>query len=171
MWYDIADSPITLKNSAACSLSSDCIYLFGGYTDDKKSLQQTKDYTLSNKIFQYIIAANTWIELSLKLPLPIALATPIKLNNYQIAIFGGQISREEFNRTTQRYQKTTGICKDVLVFDIRYPSIRKAKKCLYEPFISISPPFYDKSNNRLLLVNEITHSSCPKVVQYQIDDI
>ena len=39
MWYDIADSPITLKNSAACSLSSDCIYLFGGYTDDKKSLQ------------------------------------------------------------------------------------------------------------------------------------
>ena len=51
MWYDIADAPITLKNSAACSLSSDCIYLFGGYTDDPKVLQPNKDYTLSNKIF------------------------------------------------------------------------------------------------------------------------
>ena len=51
VWYDIADAPIALKNASACTLSSDCIYIFGGYTDDISKPQPNKDYVLSNKIF------------------------------------------------------------------------------------------------------------------------
>ena len=92
-WYLISDLPVPLKNAGACALTSDSIYLFGGHTilSSTESDAQHRGYALSCVIFQYVIAANIWLELQVALPQAAAFMTPVKLNNYQIVIFGGQL--------------------------------------------------------------------------------
>ena len=92
-WYLISDLPVPLKNAGACALTSDSIYLFGGHTilSPTEPDAQHRGYALSCVIFQYVIAANIWLELQVALPQAAAFMTPVKLNNYQIVIFGGQL--------------------------------------------------------------------------------
>lgn len=58
------------KNSSACSLTSDTIYVFGG-TSNRKA---------SDSIEQYSIASDTWTMLKIKLPNPISFLVSFKVN-------------------------------------------------------------------------------------------
>ena len=68
--------PYHMKNASACALSSDSIYVFGG------KLTQNGDIQLSDKILLYQVAANTWIQLPVRIPDALSLITPIKVNGY-----------------------------------------------------------------------------------------
>lgn len=88
-WYEISETPYPIKNAGACALSSDSIFLFGGQTN------ADGDDQLSNTILQYIIASNVWLELPLRLPVCMSLITSMKINNFQIALFGGLSSQDK----------------------------------------------------------------------------
>ena len=81
-WYEIADLPFGVRNPSCCALTADTVYLFGGKS------QQGADMKFSDKILLYIISSNIWLTLPLKMP-KCALSVPIKINDYQIALFGG----------------------------------------------------------------------------------
>ena len=101
-WYQIASLPQNTRNASACALSSDSIYLFGGKTF-KEGLAQ-----LSDQIYMYLIAANMWIELPLRMPQKRSLATLIRINDYQIAIFGGltyQKDQKKGNKLTDNEEE------------------------------------------------------------------
>ena len=42
----------------------------------------------------------------------------------------------------------------VLLFDVRLPSITYAPRQLQKPFVGICSPFYNKVDSQVLLVNE-----------------
>ena len=62
-WYVIADMPIPLRNSTACSVSADSIYIFGGETVDQIDLKLESKIVpkKSQVILQYVVAANIWL--------------------------------------------------------------------------------------------------------------
>jgi hypothetical protein len=55
--------PIPLRNSTACSVSADSIYIFGGETVDQIDLKLESKIVpkKSHVILQYVIAANIWL--------------------------------------------------------------------------------------------------------------
>lgn len=77
--------PYDMKNAGSCALSSDTIYVFGG----KTLCQETSVLKFSDYIFLYLVSANRWVELALRMPVGLGLTTSIKINNSQIALFGG----------------------------------------------------------------------------------
>ncbi len=73
IWYEIADMNLARKNSSVCPLTSDSMYVFGG--------------TLSNSLMtetieQFLISANMWITLSIKMPNPICFLTTFKVSPF-----------------------------------------------------------------------------------------
>lgn len=83
-WYQICNLPVAMRNSSACALSSDSVYLFGG-----KICSENSQLVLSDMILQYIVGSNVWLEMPIRLPEPMSLITPVKINSHQIALFGG----------------------------------------------------------------------------------
>jgi N-acetylneuraminic acid mutarotase len=69
------------KNSSACALTTDTIYIFGG----------TSQHACSDTIEQYSIATNTWNLLKIRLPSPISFTTSFKLSCSQILLMGGSV--------------------------------------------------------------------------------
>lgn len=75
-WYQIAEMPEVKKNPGACAMNADVVYVFGGKTCHGGEL------VLSDTILQYIVAANIWLELPLRMPRCSSLTTTIKVNNF-----------------------------------------------------------------------------------------
>ena len=115
-WYTIADLPFGVRNPSACALTADTVYLFGGKS------QQGMEMKFSDKILLYIISSNLWLTLPIKMP-KCALTVPIKINDYQIALFGGLAYIQGPNG-----EQTVGPSTQVLLFDVRLPSITYAPK-------------------------------------------
>ena len=69
-WDHIADMQEPRKNSSACALTTDTIYVFGGSSQSQSS----------DTIEQYSIATNTWNLLKIKLPSPISFVTSFKMS-------------------------------------------------------------------------------------------
>ncbi len=69
-WDPIADMCEPRKNSSACALTADTIYVFGGSSQSQSS----------DTIEQYSIATNAWTLLKIKMPCPISFQTSIKLS-------------------------------------------------------------------------------------------
>ena len=69
-WEPIADMGEPRKNSSACTLTTDTIYIFGGSSQSQSS----------DTIEQYSIATNTWNTLKVKLPSPISFLTSFKVS-------------------------------------------------------------------------------------------
>lgn len=91
-WESIGDMLECRKNSSACVLTTDTIYVFGG----------TSQTQSSDTIEQYSIATNTWNMLKVKLPSPISFLTSVKLSQTQILLLGGSV--KEHSRRSQTYK-------------------------------------------------------------------
>lgn len=74
------------KNSTVCALTSDTLYVFGGSTDSGM---------MTEHIEMYIVSANLWILLSVKLPNPVSFITSFKVSPFQILLLGGLIESGE----------------------------------------------------------------------------
>ena len=142
-----------MRNSSACALSSDSVYLFGG-----KICSENRQLVLSDMILQYIVGSNVWLEMPIRLPNPMSLITPVKINSHQIALFGGLqyvIIPSDTTPTSTSDQKMSVLpSRNVLVLDVRLPQISFARNQLPVPFVSICCPFYNDKDKQLFLINE-----------------
>ena len=77
-----------------------------------------------------------------------SLTTTIKVNDYQIALFGG------LTYFTSKDGNFVSPTSDVLLFDVRVPSFTYAPVQLSKPFVSICMPFYSKKEGKIFLINE-----------------
>ena len=114
---------------------------------------------MTNTIELYLIAANIWITLQIRIPNPISFLTPFKVNAYQILLFGGLIESDSEDRIAYPSNQ-------VLLFDIRQPDIEKEQN-IKKDFVSIYPSFYDE-DGQLLLINEDGRSDNPEILFYDI---
>ncbi|CDW71550.1 kelch motif family protein [Stylonychia lemnae] len=151
IWYVIRNLNIPRKNSSVCPLTADTLYLFGG-TNHLGVMTDT--------IEQYLISANMWILLEIKMPNPISFLTTFKVSPFQIILLGGLIESDSEDRVSYPSNQ-------VLQFDIRYPEIFRSEN-LFKDFVSIYPAFYDE-DGQLLLINEDGRSDSPEVLKYDIN--
>ena len=151
IWYVIREMNIPRKNSSVCPLTADSLYVFGG-TNHHGMMTDT--------IEQYLISANMWILLEIKMPNPISFLTTFKVSPFQIILLGGLIESDSEDRTSYPSNQ-------VLQFDIRYPEIFRSEN-LFKDFVSIYPAFYDE-DGQLLLINEDGRSDSPEVLKYDIN--
>jgi N-acetylneuraminic acid mutarotase len=73
IWYEIADMHIARKNSSVCTLTADTLYVFGGTCNNGR---------MTDSIELYLISANLWIQLKLKLPNPASFITTFKVSPF-----------------------------------------------------------------------------------------
>ena len=103
-WIKIACLVEPWKNSSACALTSDTIYVFGG----------TSNRTVCDSIEQYSIASDTWTLLKIRLPNPISFLVSFKVNENQILLMGGSVW--EASKNTKTYKTN-----QVILFDVMKP--------------------------------------------------
>eukprot|EP00347_Sterkiella_histriomuscorum_P013022 403366312 len=151
IWYEIKDLTVPRKNSSVCPLTADTLYVFGG-TDQHGLMQDT--------IEMFLISANMWILLSVKMPNPISFLTTFKVSPFQIILLGGLIESDSDDRVAYPSNQ-------VLQFDIRFPDIFRSQN-LDRDFVSIYPAFYD-DDGKLLLINEDGRGDSPQVLKYDIN--
>ena len=77
-----------------------------------------------------------------------SLTTTIKVNDYQIALFGG------LTYFTSKDGNFVSPTSEVLLFDVRVPSFTYAPVQLNKPFVSICMPFFSKKEGKIFLINE-----------------
>ena len=139
------------KNASVCVLTSDSIYVFGG---------AKKDGSLSDSIEMYLVSADLWLLLQVKLPSPIAFATAFKVSQFQIVLLGGLISADSENCQTYPTNQ-------VVSYDIRKHQCFRAQR-LQKDFVSIYPSFYN-DDGTLLLINEDGKGDRPEIITYDIN--
>ena len=84
-WHEISDLNIARKNSSLCALSADSIYVFGG---------QTLDDRMTDVIEMYLVSANIWMRLPVKMHYKLSFITSFKVSPYQILLLGGIVEGE-----------------------------------------------------------------------------
>ena len=96
----MADMPIALKNASAIAISAEVIYVIGGQKMETISVVDEFDqevegscpqWRLNASIYQYLICSDTWHILSVELPVPTYLMTPVKVSDCQILLLGGLV--------------------------------------------------------------------------------
>ena len=147
-WEPIADMGEPRKNSSACTLTTDTIYIFGGSSQSQSS----------DTIEQYSIATNTWNTLKVKLPSPISFLTSFKVSQTQILLLGGSV--KEHSRRGQTYKTN-----QVLIFDVMLPKFTRVRN-LDKDLISLYPAFFD--NGLLFMIDEDGESDNPPVLRYDL---
>jgi len=147
-WDAIADMIEPRKNSSACTLTADTIYVFGG----------SSHATSLDSIEQYSISANAWTLLKIRMPSPVSFLTCFKVSQTQILLLGGSV--KEQSRRAQSYKTN-----QVLLFDVISPRITKIRS-LDKDLISMQPAFYD--DGVLHLIDEDGEGEQPTVVRYDL---
>ena len=84
-WQEISDLNIPRKNSSMCALTSDSLYVFGGTTPEDH---------MTEIIEQYLVSANIWITLPVRMPYKMSFLSTFKVSPYQILIMGGIVEGE-----------------------------------------------------------------------------
>ena len=151
IWFDMRPMNIARKNASVCPMTSDTLYTFGGTMPNGM---------MTESIEQYLISANTWILLEVKLPNPISFVTSFKVSPFQILLLGGLIESDREDRSSYPSNQ-------VIQLDIRYPEIFRSEN-LSKDFVSIYPAFYEEDGT-LLLINEDGRSDSPEVLHYDIN--
>jgi N-acetylneuraminic acid mutarotase len=150
-WEKISCLNKARKNSSACCLTADTIYIFGGAS--------TSSHT--DTIEQFSISADVWTLLKVKLPNAISFLTSFKLSATQILLLGG--SAREQTRKGNSYKTN-----QVLMYDIMKADFTRVAN-LAKDVISLYPPFYDRGN--LFLVDEDGNSENPNIITYDVSNI
>ena len=68
-----------------CALTSDSLYVFGGTTPEDH---------MTEIIEQYLVSANIWITLPVRMPYKMSFLSTFKVSPYQILIMGGIVEGE-----------------------------------------------------------------------------
>lgn len=91
-WEPIAEMNEARKNSSACALTTDTIYVIGG----------TSLHSCSDTIEQYSIATNKWNTLKIRLPSPISFVSSFKLSSTEILLLGGSVKEHSKRSATYK---------------------------------------------------------------------
>lgn len=145
-WLKIACMIEPRKNSSACSLTSDTIYVFGG-TSNRKA---------SDTIEQYSVASDTWTLLKIRLPNPISFLVSFKINETKILLLGGSV--KENSKSSKTYKTN-----QVVLFDVMKPEFVRCEN-MAKDVLSLYPAFYDTGH--LFMVDEDDSCENPLVVKY-----
>jgi Kelch motif len=92
-WQEISDMNVPRKNSSLCALTADSMYVFGGTTPDDH---------MTDIIEQYLVSANIWVSLPVRMPYNMSFLSTFKVSPFQILILGGivegasEITKESF---------------------------------------------------------------------------
>ena len=73
---------------------------------------------MTEVIEQYLVSANIWITLPVKMPYKMSFLTTLKVSPYQILILGGIVEGES------EVVKESFITNQVSMYDIRHPEIK-----------------------------------------------
>ncbi len=73
IWFDMRPMNIARKNASICPLTADSLYVFGGTMPNG---------LMTESIEQYLVSANMWILLEVKLPNPISFVTSFKVSPF-----------------------------------------------------------------------------------------
>lgn len=84
-WQEISDLNVSRKNASVCALTADSLYIFGGTTPDDH---------MTDIIEQYLVSANIWISLPVKMPYKMSFLSTFKVSPFQIIILGGIVEGE-----------------------------------------------------------------------------
>jgi hypothetical protein len=152
MWQEISDLNVPRKNSSLCALTSDSMYVFGGTTPDDH---------MTEIVEQYLVSANIWITLPVKMPYRMSFLSSFKVSPYQILILGGIVEGES------EIIKESFITNQVSLYDIRHPEIKMIGE-LPEDFVSVTTPFFNE-NGTIILVNEDDQNKEPNLCIYDIN--
>jgi hypothetical protein len=74
---------------------------------------------MTEVIEQYLVSANIWITLPVKMPYKMSFLTTFKVSPYQILILGGIVEGES------EVVKESFITNQVSMYDIRHPEIKQ----------------------------------------------
>lgn len=122
------------KNSSVCALTADSMYVFGGTTPDEH---------MTDIIEQYLVSANIWITLPVRMPYKLSFLSTFKVSPFQILILGGIVEGES------EITKESFITNQVSIYDIRHPEV-KIEDELPEDFISVTQPFFNENGSVVL---------------------
>lgn len=151
-WHEISDLNVARKNSSLCALAADSIFIFGG---------QNVDDRVTDVIEQYLVSANTWLRLPVKMHFRLSFLTTFKVSPYQILLLGGIVEGES------EVIKENFITNQVSLYDIRYPEVTLIGE-LPSDFVSVSHPHFDDKGS-LILVSEDDQTEYPKMIEYDIN--
>ena len=138
------------KNSSACALTSDSIYVFGGTSMQLSSCDSIEVYS---------VATDSWTLLRIRLPNPVAFLLSFKVSETEIALLGGSV--RELTKRSESYKTN-----QVLLFNALLPEFKRLPN-MPKDVLSLYPPFYDQGT--LYLIDEDGKSENPVVVRYDID--
>lgn len=147
-WEPIAEMNEARKNSSACALTSDTVYVIGG----------TSLHACSDTIEQYSIATNKWNTLKIRLPSPISFVSSLKLSNTEILLLGGSVKEHSKRSATYKTNQVT-------VLNVIKPSFTRVRN-LPKDVLSLYPPFYD--DGKVFLVDEDGKGENPAVVPFDL---
>jgi hypothetical protein len=151
-WQEISDLNVPRKNSSLCALTADSMYVFGGTTPDEH---------MTDIIESYLVSANIWITLPVRMPYNMSFLSTFKVSPFQILILGGivegisEISKESF------------VTNQASIYDIRHPDVKMCDE-LPEDFVSVSQPIFNE-NGSVMLVNEDDQMENPNILSYEIN--
>lgn len=151
-WQEISDLNVPRKNSSLCALTADSLYVFGGTTPDDH---------MTDIIEQYLVSANIWITLPVRMPYNMCFLSSFKVSPFQILILGGIV--EGVSEIT----KESFVTNQVSLYDIRHPEVKMVGE-LSSDFVSVSQPFFNE-NGSVVLINEDDSMDCPNVITYDIN--
>lgn len=151
-WQEISDLNIPRKNSSMCALTSDSMYVFGGTTPEDH---------MTDIIEQYLVSANIWITLPVRMPYKMSFLSAFKVSPYQMLIMGGIVEGES------DIIKESFITNQVSLYDIRHPEVKYIGE-LPEDFVSVSSPFFNE-NGTVMLVNEDDLNENPNLISFDIN--
>lgn len=72
-WQEISDMNIPRKNSTVVALTADSLYVFGGTTPDDH---------MSEVIESYLVSANIWVTLPVKMPYKMSFLSSFKVSPF-----------------------------------------------------------------------------------------
>jgi hypothetical protein len=151
-WQEISDLNVPRKNSSLCAMTADSLYVFGGTNPDDH---------MTEIIEQYLVSANIWITLPVKMPYRMSFLSTFKVSPYQIIILGGIVEGDS------EIIKESFITNQVSMYDIRHPDIKMIGD-LPEDFVSVNIPFFNE-NGTIILVNEDDQSKEPNLCVFDIN--
>ena len=103
-WVAIADMAVARSQAAVCRMNDNEIFVFGGYSRDKSTL---------DSIERYQISENRWETLSLKIPIPLRRFLVARVAKNVALILGGLTKGSRESQKVFKYEYERGEMTDL----------------------------------------------------------
>lgn len=153
VWQEISDLNVPRKNASLCALTADSMYVFGGTTQEDR---------MTDVIEQYLVSANIWVTLPVRMQYKMSFLSTFKVSPFQILILGGIVEGES------DIVKESFVTNQVSLYDIRHPEVKLLDETLAEDFVAINAPFFNE-NGSIVLVSEDDTQEFPRTCSFDIN--